>query len=227
MEKYLYLSLDLFCFIVPFALRFYPGLHFRKKWKYAFPAISLTAVIFILWDAIFTQAGVWGFNARYISGLYIGNLPIEEVLFFICIPYACLFTQFALSYRVERNFFFRCYKSISVILIVALLITGILHPHRWYTALTFVSTASLLCFMVLQRAQLLCRCYFAFLWILIPFAIVNGILTGMFTEEPVVWYDESRIIGIRLLTIPIEDVIYALLLFLINVLLTEKMSESK
>jgi lycopene cyclase domain-containing protein len=56
---------------------------------------------------------------------------------------------------------------------------------------------------------------------LIPFFIVNGILTGSFIENEVVWYNNSENLGIRLFTIPIEDTIYALSLILTNLALTE------
>lgn len=49
----------------------------------------------------------------------------------------------------------------------------------------------------------------------IPFLIVNGILTGGFTKNPVVWYNEDQIIGWRIGTIPIEDSIYNMLLIVL------------
>jgi lycopene cyclase domain-containing protein len=56
---------------------------------------------------------------------------------------------------------------------------------------------------------------------LIPFFIVNGILTGSFIENEVVWYSADEIIGIRLFTIPIEDTVYAFTLILTNLALVE------
>jgi hypothetical protein len=39
---------------------------------------------------------------------------------------------------------------------------------------------------------------------LIPFFIVNGILTSL----PVIWYNNQATLGIRIGTIPVEDFIY-------------------
>ena len=50
---------------------------------------------------------------------------------------------------------------------------------------------------------------------LIPFFIVNGILTGSFIENEVVWYNNTENLNIRLFTIPIEDSVYAFTLILL------------
>jgi lycopene cyclase domain-containing protein len=55
---------------------------------------------------------------------------------------------------------------------------------------------------------------------LIPFFIVNGVLTGSFITDQVVWYNNDENLSIRLFTIPIEDVIYAFTLILTNLYLT-------
>ena len=54
---------------------------------------------------------------------------------------------------------------------------------------------------------------------MIPFTIVNGALTGLFYDQLIVWYNNSENTGIRLLTIPIEDIIYAYQLILSNLVI--------
>ena len=58
----------------------------------------------------------------------------------------------------------------------------------------------------------------SYLIILIPFLIVNGFLTAI----PVVLYNDAENSGIRIYTIPFEDIFYGMLLFLLNVLIYEK-----
>ena len=53
-----------------------------------------------------------------------------------------------------------------------------------------------------------------FFILLIPFSIVNGLLTGTLIKNQVVWYNNNENLSIRLGTIPIEDIFYALLVLL-------------
>jgi lycopene cyclase domain-containing protein len=195
------------------AFSFHPRANFSKQWKYAIPAILITAVVFVVWDEIFTRVGVWGFNPKYLSGISIFSLPIEEVLFFFCIPYACVFTYFALGTLITKDFFFNYQKNISIVLIVLTLVTCMYFIDRWYTATTSLALFGLLLLqVVLLKPTYMGRFYFSFIILLIPFFIVNGILTGTSLDAPVVWYNNAEIIGIRIGTVPVEDIFYAMVM---------------
>ncbi len=221
MEKYYYLSLDFLSIIFPLMFSFYPKADFSKKWRFLGPAIAIPAIVFIIWDNWFTSMGVWGFNDRYLTGLRLGNLPIEEVLFFVCIPYACVFTYEAVNYLLKTPLS-RATNVISGLMVLALAITGGVYIDHWYTSVTFIGLVSYLIILyIFRHTAFLSRFYFAFLFILIPFFIVNGILTGTGLPEPIVWYNDTENLGLRMLTIPVEDTFYGMLLILMNVSIFE------
>ncbi len=64
--------------------------------------------------------------------------------------------------------------------------------------------------------------YLSYAIILIPFTAVNGILTGYITPAPIVWYNDAENLGIRFLTIPIEDYLYYFLMYGMSYLIYEK-----
>ena len=227
-QKYLYLAINFFAVIVPFLASFYPKAPFFKKWKYLLPAIFFPGVFFLVWDEFFTNIGVWGFNDRYITGLKLGHLPVEEVLFFICIPYSCVFTYFALGQLLNKDYLKSHQRKISLLLIIGLVAVGLTFIQRAYTGTAFLFLASFIAFEEFYRkAEYISRFYFTYAIILIPFFIVNGILTGSFIEEEVVWYNNEHNLGVRLGTIPIEDIFYGMLLLMMNVSLFTRFAGEK
>lgn len=220
--KFTYLIIDIASLIIPFLFSFHPKINFYKEYKYFWPANLIVAISFILWDLLFTSWNVWAFNPDYLCGIYFFNLPLEEVLFFIFIPYSCVFTYHCFKTLFRDKAMLRGEKIISTILMVALLITGTLNASKLYTAATFVSLSVLI--FILQfifKVKWLGKFYFTYLILLIPFLIVNGILTGSFLEEPVVSYNNNENLGVRIFTIPVEDIFYGMLLVLLNVTLFE------
>jgi lycopene cyclase domain-containing protein len=188
----------------------------------------ITLLFFVLWDVVFTFYGVWGFNPRYLTGIEIINLPLEEWLFFITIPYACVFTYDTLNYLIRKDYFSKYSRNFSIFLITLLLTIALANYERLYTSVTFGLTAIFLFIHVfILKSDFLGRFYFAYSIILIPFFIVNGILTGSFIPEEVVWYDNTLNLGIRIITIPIEDSVYGMLLILMNISFYEWIKKSR
>jgi len=227
MEKYLYLLIDFLSILFPFLFSFHSKLRFAEKWRSLWPAILIPALFFIAWDEWFTSLGVWSFNPRYLIGIYIGHLPIEELLFFICIPYACVFTYEAISHFFAKNYLLSYQKSISILFIFFLTTLAMMNLSKWYTSVTFIFTSLFLILHLIWNSEYLGKFYFAFIFILIPFFIVNGVLTGTGIEEEVVRYDDNRNLGLRMGTIPFEDTFYGMLLILMNITLFETLQKRR
>lgn len=214
---YLYLLLNLGSLSVPFLFSFHPKLKFYKLWKPLFTGIIISMLIFIPWDVIFTKQGIWGFNETYFLGTKLFYLPIEEWLFFICIPYACVFTHYALIYYFPNlKLSKEKAKTISYLFILILIILAFINYDKWYSLINFSLAAILTIIVINIRIELLRSFYLTFIVMLIPFFIVNGILTGSFIENEVVWYNNLENLNIRLFTIPVEDTVYAFSLILLN-----------
>jgi lycopene cyclase domain-containing protein len=218
-----YLLINFFSVIVPLLFSFYPAIRFNAHFKAFFAGNLIAAACFIVWDIVFTRQGVWGFNNTYTLGYRIFNLPVEEVLFFICIPFACLFTYHCLTTFYRISWPKDVEKIVILVFALLLLLTGVINLNRAYTAETFISTGVLLLvFEFAWKVKSLPALLTVYPLLLIPFFIVNGILTGTGLQQPVVWYNNAENTGIRILTIPIEDLVYAMKLLLANLFFYER-----
>lgn len=216
----LYATLLLASIAVPFGLSFDRKLRFYTLWKKLFPAILLMAVPFVLFDVYFTNQGHWGFNPQYHSDLKIWGLPLEELLFFILIPYASLFLHYSfILYFPRVRLSEKMATILAYIFIIALIIIAIIYHQKAYTFYTAIQTSIILGLGLWFNRSILQSFFVTFLLILIPFLIVNGILTGSFIEGEVVWYNNVENLGIRLFTIPIEDITYGFTLIFGSLLL--------
>lgn len=218
--KFTYLLIDFFTLLFPLLFSFHPRLNFFKTWNALFPSIFFSALPFLAFDIYFTHLKVWGFNPRYISGYFIANLPVEEIAFFFCIPYACLFTYHCLKQFLPIRSTIENSQVVSVFLLCGSVVMTYMFRERAYTSFAFISMASLIFIaQYILRVAWLWRFYFTYLVLLLPFFIVNGLLTGTGPDKPVVWYNSLQIVGLRLLTIPMEDIFYGLDLILLNLIL--------
>ena len=215
--KSLYLLVDFFTVLVPFLFSFHPKIKFYKTWKQFFIASVLVAFIFIIWDSVFTSLHVWSFNPRYVIGIYFLKLPVEEILFFICIPFSCVFTFFCLDKFYNLAWNDKTERNFVIVFFIVLVSTGLFFGGRLYTSITLITTAFVAVFFkFIFRVKWFGKAISVYAILLVPFLIVNGILTGSGLAEPVVIYNKTEIMNIRLFTIPVEDVFYGLELFLLN-----------
>jgi lycopene cyclase domain-containing protein len=217
--------------IGPLLLSFDKKVAFYKQWKYIFPAMLLPALFFIIWDELKTRSGVWSFNEKHITGLKISSLPAEEILFFLIVPYCCVFI-----YECMRAYFpaiinKRWGRGLMMALLIGFSIVAVVSFGKNYTYYTSLFNAlfigSLLFFKKFWKGFDASSFFVSYAVTVIPFLIVNGFLTGI----PVVLYTDAENLGIRIFSflpwpmhnIPVEDIFYGMLLILMNVALLEKL----
>jgi lycopene cyclase domain-containing protein len=226
MEKYYYLLINIFMIFTPIVRGFEARIRFLSRWKGLLLGVAAAGMPFIIWDIVFTKWGIWGFNPRYLTGIRLINLPIEEWLFFVTAPIACIFIYEVLIFFIKRDLFKNFSYPLSYALIPLLIILGIIFRDLWYTGLTFILAGAYLAFIVLIiKPKYLGRFYLGYAVSLFPFLLVNGILTGSFIPEEIVWYNNAENLSIRIFTVPIEDSVYMFLLLLINISVYEHWKE--
>lgn len=216
MMPYTYLLVLFFtvviCFIASFDKRLLFNLHFGAFIKSA----VLVATPFIAWDVWFTAKGVWWFNSKYTLGITIAGLPLEEWMFFIFIPFSCVFTYYCFDKFFKLDGLSGFNNLIVFISIVVCSVIALIHYDRMYTLVTAIITIATLVYLhFIKRANWIGKASLVFGILMLGFIPVNGILTGTGLESPIVNYNPEEFMGFRILTIPIEDAVYGYTQFLL------------
>src|SRR5882757_6058767 len=137
MMKYTYLLINIATVFFPVILSFDKRVAFNKSWKFIWPGMGITGLLFLVWDILFTQKGVWSFNPNYVLGLNILGLPVEEILFFLTVPFACTFIYQCLNHYIK----WQPADFIVSTICSATIVYGILNCgfnyHKLYTLVTF------------------------------------------------------------------------------------------
>ncbi|GAA4926573.1 lycopene cyclase domain-containing protein [Mucilaginibacter defluvii] len=212
--KYTYLIINFLTIFFPVVLSFDKRVQFAKSWRYIWPGMGITGLVFLFWDVLFTVKGVWWFSQERIIGIKFYGLPLEEILFFLTVPFACIFIYACLNYYVKWSPNIRLTRILSNLLLILSAVLLILYHDRLYTTVTFGLLFVLIVYLQFMiRAEWLSRFYMAYIVSLLPFYIVNGLLTSI----PVVLYNDAENLGISVGTIPFEDHFYSLALLAMNV----------
>lgn len=218
MKPYTYLLINFLTIIICFIFSFHPKIRFYKHFGAFIKASCLVAIPFIIWDAWFTSMGVWWFNQDYLIGPEMLGMPVEEWLFFICIPFSCLFTYYCLDKFFNLQWAEKFSKFIVPVLLLCCLGSAIAFHEQIYTLLTALVTAACIIYLhFIARFPSFGKASLVYVVLMAGFIPVNGALTGTGLDSPIVNYNPHEIIGFRVLTIPIEDFFYGYSLILLNV----------
>ena len=209
---------------IPFLASFHPKIKFYKNFKQVLITSVITGIPFLIWDSLFSKNKIWEFNSQKVSHIFIAGMPIEELLFFLVIPFCCL-----LIYEIIQKFIID--KKIIIadrvfnFIALACVLMAILFRQQTYTVVLFI-WLSLTLLLIQNFKEKILSSQNYWLWIAIcylPFLIVNGLLTGI----PVVIYQAQQIWGIRIFNIPLEDFFYNWSLLSLNLAIYKILKKSK
>ncbi len=224
-NRYTYLFLNLITIVGPLALSFDKKVAFYKSIPFFLKSMFITSSLYIIWDIFFTKFAVWKFNTPYLIDTFLINLPIEEYIFFLVVPYACLFIYECLKayfpdVNLHANYIWTGIGIFSLLM-------SIVFASQIYTLLTFGLIAGTLLAIYKFEKTLFNKIgnHLLLAWIvaLIPMAYVNGVLTS----KPVLIYNNLENCTLRIGTIPFEDFFYNLLYMLWMIVLFEKFKSKR
>lgn len=216
MKAYTYVLILLFTVIVCFVASFDHRIRFNRSFGAFIKSAILVAIPFIAWDIWFTYRGVWWFNTKYTLGVNIAGLPVEEYLFFICIPFSCIFTYHVLEpcFKPQKHDLLNHLIAFTGIILGS--VVALLHLNKAYTFLTAcVFVITLIYLYLIARVDWIGKASLVFIILMLGFFPVNGILTGTGLDSPIVNYHPAEFSGIRMGTIPVEDAVYGYTQFLL------------
>lgn len=219
--KYTYLIFDLFIIITPlFGVRLYKNSQ-RLNYKLALMSITISALPYLIWDYLVVDL-FWSFNSKYITQIYIGKLPVEEIIFFFAIPFAMLTLWVNLGFIKER---ISMIIEIFIILVLCIGLFYFANMQIWYsTTATAAILASYFIDIVLKTNLFKLKKFYILMIITGIFTIIfNNILTSL----PVVMYNSDMITNLFIFTMPVEDMLFGIGLISLNLIFYEYLLAKK
>jgi lycopene cyclase domain-containing protein len=202
MAKWVYLLLNLGTFGAALVMGRGWKQEWLQYWRTAIVAVCSVALPFLVWDMVATHRGHWAFSKTFTLGPELLGLPIEEYLFFIVVGLACIALWEQVQRQVPRA------PVASEWLLVPYGLAAVLLWFWWgreYTMIVGLVGLTVIALLMHLRRRLLTRAWLVYQAVLLGlFALFNSILTAL----PVVTYGSQYYSGVRLETIPLEDVLY-------------------
>lgn len=97
MSAYEYLLLMGACVLITLPLELLFQARVYRRWKSALWAIVPVVLVFSVWDVVAIARDHWHYNERFVTGIRLGDLPLEELVFFLVIPLCALLSYEAVG----------------------------------------------------------------------------------------------------------------------------------
>lgn len=208
LKKHTYTLISLFVLAGPLAMSFDSKVYFIQYLPAILVATLTVGALYILWDTIVTRQGHWWFNDEFVGSVRILHLPVGEWLFFLVVPYATIFI-----FEVVEAYFGHGVPQPELWWVQALLALpffGLIFPfrQRGYTRLSAGSAGVFLVVSAFLAPGILWSVSF---WQAIGLSFVAfGLVNGIYTALPTIFYSPQATTGVRVGPIPAEDFLYNL-----------------
>lgn len=101
-DSWQYLALMAGCVLITLPLEFWLRARVYRRPRVLLFALLPMLAVFVAWDLFGILRGHWGYNPRFITGIHLGVLPLEELVFFLVIPVCALLSYEAVGTVLGR-----------------------------------------------------------------------------------------------------------------------------
>ncbi|OYN94565.1 lycopene cyclase domain-containing protein [Enemella evansiae] len=102
MDRFQYLLLMAGCLLITLPLEFVLRARVYRRPLRLLLAMLPVLVVFIAWDVLGILRNHWSYNPRFVTGIQLGVMPLEELVFFIVVPICGLLSYEAVGYVLTR-----------------------------------------------------------------------------------------------------------------------------
>jgi lycopene cyclase domain-containing protein len=86
-----YVAVLAFCVVGTLPLELWLGVRVYRQWKRLLLTLLPVVTVFVVWDLYAISAGHWTFDEEQTTGILLpGDLPLDELLFFVVVPTCAL-----------------------------------------------------------------------------------------------------------------------------------------
>lgn len=219
MAKYTYLLFSAAVFLPVLFLSLKYDVKPQKNYRALAAVAGLVSLPFIIWDMWAASNGHWLFNPEFVLPYRIGGIPLEEILFFLTVPYAMIYVWEVLKKHIGdvkvRGWWPQVVTAAIGLFALVLTVAYWDAGYSRSVGLAVLLTTALLITSPLVRL----RRYWIFQGAhLLLFFACNTFLTSL----PVISYGQDSIIGLRIGTIPLEDFLFSYALISLAILAWRK-----
>ncbi|MFV0450754.1 MAG: lycopene cyclase domain-containing protein [Propioniciclava sp.] len=101
-DRWQYLVLMAGCLLITLPLEYVLRARVYRRPVRLLLALIPTVAIFVVWDIVGILRDHWSYSAEFTTGIMLGIMPVEELVFFLVVPICGLLTYEAVGQVLGR-----------------------------------------------------------------------------------------------------------------------------